>query len=180
MPTDAPKGIWPFSVDSDSSWNPEQPESHAVGNKHLAAECSAGRTLARATGTPARAHFEGPCLSCHFAVIFFFLRRNICFSWGPLSQSWLGHQCLIYWTPCILPSWGERSCTSWSCVEDGQHFPSEGLIKHQHLERMGSSCKVVARSACFLHVQLKPQAVPMNECDLNKGALPDKLGAFTA
>lgn len=44
MPTDAPKGIWPFSVDSDSSWNPEQPESHAVGNKHLAAECSAGRT----------------------------------------------------------------------------------------------------------------------------------------
>lgn len=84
MPTDAPKGIWPFSVDSDSSWNPEQPESHAVGNKHLAAECSVGRTLARATGTPARAHFEGPCLSCHFAVIFFFfLRRNICFSWVP-------------------------------------------------------------------------------------------------
>lgn len=81
---------------------------------------------------------------------------------GPLSQSLLGRQCLIYWTPCILPSWGERSCASWSCVEDGQHFPSEDLIKHQHLERMGSSCGVGARSACFLHVQLKPQAVPMN------------------
>lgn len=38
----------------------------------------------------------------------------------------------------------------------------QGLIKHQHLDRMGGSCGAVARPACFLRVQLKPQAVPMN------------------
>lgn len=38
---------------------------------HLAADCRTGRTRAGAAGIPVRAHFEGPCLSFHFALIFF-------------------------------------------------------------------------------------------------------------
>lgn len=84
----------------------EQPESPAVGNKHLVAECSAGSTVG-ATGTPARARFEGPCLSYHFAVIFF-LKEGARASVGSLEPVCFGHQCLIFWTLCTLPSWGKK------------------------------------------------------------------------
>lgn len=49
----------------------EQPEGPAEGSTHLAADCRTGRTRAGAAGIPVRAHFEGPCLSFHFAIIFF-------------------------------------------------------------------------------------------------------------
>lgn len=41
-------------------------------------------------------------------------------------------------------------------------IPLRASLKHQHLKRMGGSCGAVAGSACFLHVLLTSEAVPMN------------------
>lgn len=101
--TDAPKGTWPFSVDSDSSWNQcGAPESPAVGSVHLAAEYSAGRFWLQA---PARAHFQGPCLSFHFAGVFLFyiLKEGTCASVGSPEPefAWTSVP-LFFWTPCTV------------------------------------------------------------------------------
>lgn len=108
----------------------EQPEGPAVGSMHLAAEGRTGRTLAGAAGIPVRAHSEGPCLSFGFAIIF--LKKDRVLQVGPPSQSCLDISasffilCVIFWTPCTVPCWGERSWEdyAWSWVEDSWPFPS--------------------------------------------------------
>lgn len=147
----------------------EQPEGPAVGSMHLAAECSTGRTLAGAAGIPVRARSKGPCLSFGFAIIF--LKKDHVLQLGPLSQSLPGHQCLVFYFMCyfFLDSLhsallgGEK--LGGLCLVLGVRqlaVPLRASLKHQHLKRMGRSCGAVARSACFLHVLLTSEAVPMN------------------
>lgn len=149
----------------------EQPEDPAAGSMHLAADSMTGRTLAGAAGIPVRAHFEGPCLSFHFAIIFFFLKKGPCasvgspepeFAWTSVPRFFI----FIFYSfglPAHCPV-GERSWEGLRLVLGGRQLtvPLRASFKHQHLKRMGRSCGAVARSACFLHVLLTPEAVPMN------------------
>lgn len=146
----------------------EQPEGPADGSMHLAADCRTGRTRAGAAGIPVRAHFEGPCLSFYFALIFF-LKDHV-LQLGPLSQSLPGHQCLIFyffifWTPCTLSCWGERSWEGLCLVLGGRQLadPLRASFKHQHLKRTdGWIMRGCGQVSLLSHVLLTSETVPMN------------------
>lgn len=110
----------------------------------------------------------------------------MCFSWVPWARVCLDISAsffyfFIFWTPCTLSCWGERSWEGLCFVLGGRRLavPLRASFKHQHLKRTGGSCGAVARSACFLHVLLTSETVPMNVI-WTQEPLPHKPGAPTA
>lgn len=99
-----------------------------------------------------------------------FFKEGPCASGGSPEPELPGHQCLVFYFMCyFLDSLhsallGREKLGGLCVVLGGRELavPLRASLKHQHLKRMGGSCGAVARSACFLHVLLTSEAVPMN------------------
>lgn len=179
-PTDAPRGTWPFSVDSDSLGNQltaaQQVPASGMALDHpqeCALDCShasLGATLAGAGRQMCWGqHSAGLCLSVyHFAVILFFL-RDMCSISVPRTSIVFRHPSLLPGTARTSGLWGER-VEGRAGPEQFQWKPGsspQGLTEHLGLQDQQPGpvyppCPAEFPSCAY-------------QCELNEVALQGKL-----
>lgn len=123
---------------------------------------------------------------CHIYFFSSFFLKDHVLQLCPLSQSLPGHQCLVFyfyflflWTPCTLPCWGEELGRAMLGPSGRELAVSpQGLIQHQHLRGWVDHVGLwPGHPACPCPADVWSCAY---ECDVNTGALPDRVGAPTA
>lgn len=182
MPTDAPKGTWPSSVDSDSDWTKLRA---ARGARWLGTTLSHPWECALSNPSVVQLWLElasrhtlwfNICgdvspFPCHFAVTFSFFKGDMCSSLVPQVGI---STCLGLFTLHPLGRGGHqgRAYAQQFCMENG---PSpQGLVKHQLLVTPGAggSCKAEARS--YL---LSPHPAEFRSCAFSMVAEAERRGA---